>query len=138
MEKKHQSTNDGSGFIDQELDLSSQFPHNDAVANNATTRMFSQYPYYPQDTRCPYYPPDIRYPCYPQDTLPYFPLFVPAFDPCFQSCPSTESAESNMYPFVCNPPEQPSKSAVLQQSPIFSKILEEERSLPFCKLPVIP
>ena len=110
MEKKHHSTNNGSGFVDQELDLSSQLPHNDTVANDATTYMFSQYPYYP---------PDTRYPYYLQDTLPYFPFFVPAFDPCFQSCPSTARAESNMYPFVCHPPEQPSQSAVLQKSFIF-------------------
>ena len=120
MEKKHQSTNDGSGFIDQELDLSSQLSHNDTVANDATTRMFYQYPHYPTDTRYPYYP---------QDTLPYFPFFISTFDRRFQSCPSTAIAESNTYPFVCHPLEQPSQSAVLQKSSIFSKILEEERSL---------
>ena len=119
MEKKHQSTNDGSGFIDQELDLSSQLSHNDTVANDATTHMFYQYPHYPPDTRYPYYPQDTRYPYYPQDTLPYFPFFIPTFDPRFQSCPSTASAESNTYPFVCHPLEQPSQSAVLQKSSIF-------------------
>ena len=41
IEKKHQSTNDGSGFVDQELDLSSQLSHNDTVANDANTHMFS-------------------------------------------------------------------------------------------------
>ena len=67
-----------------------------------------------------------------------FSIFVPAFDPHFQSCAFTTSTETSMYPFICLPPEQFSHSAVLQKSSIFWKILEEERSLLFCKVPVIP
>ena len=48
-EKKHQSSNDGSTFIDQKLKTSPQLFHNDTFANDATTCMFSQYPYYPPD-----------------------------------------------------------------------------------------
>ena len=41
MEKK--SSNDGNTFVEQELDLSSQLPHNDSVTNDATTCMVASY-----------------------------------------------------------------------------------------------
>ena len=44
-EKKHQSSNDGSTSIDQKLKTSPQLFYNDTFANDATTCMFSQYPY---------------------------------------------------------------------------------------------
>ena len=82
-----------------------------------------------------YYPPNTQYPYYPQDTQLYFPFFVPTFDPHFQSCASTASAETSMYLSsswttftLC------SSSKIIH----FFKDFRRRKIITLCKLPVIP
>ena len=91
--------------------------------------------YYPPDTQYPYITHQILNTHITHKTLNYvFHFLSQHLIIIFKDVPPQQVLKLVC---ICHPHEQPSHSAVLQKSSIFSNILEEVRSLPFCKLPGI-
>ena len=113
----HQSSND----VNPEANLGSPLSHditlvNSDMATHSLVPAFNPY-------------------MYPSCTPDTFQVVVPVFN-----CQSQKSIcnDYTMLPFLYVPPKQFEHPANLQRSSTLSKVINEERPVPFCKLPVIP